>query len=327
MPRPPVRRTSRPGRDPRGGDKYSRGGSKSVIPEFSLVEPKDLPSALAALDELGSAARPLAGGTDLLLAMRDKGLPVETLVDISTLLELQGIEVLRNGSLSIGAAVTLRQIETSPIVKRGWPVLAEGVSSIGSMQVRNRGTLGGNLCNASPAADSAPPLLVLNASVEIVSTASSRLVPIDAFFIGLGKTAVGPGELLKCVIVPPMKPGMVAAFVAWGPRNAMDIDVANAAVSLVMADSLTCTEARVALGAVAAMPIRAPLAETFLQGRLGDERIHKAADEALGHACPIDDVRATSEFRCRLVPVLVRRAVKQAIARYQAANMARVQGD
>jgi carbon-monoxide dehydrogenase medium subunit len=304
-----------------------------VIPEFNLVEPKDLASALAALDELGPAARALAGGTDLLLAMRDKGLPVETLVDISALPELHGIEVLGDGSLSIGAGVTLRQVETSPIVKRGWPVLAEGVSGIGSMQVRNRGTLGGNLCNASPAADSAPPLLVLNASVEIVSAAGSRVVPIESFFLGVGKTVVGRGELLKRVIVPAMKPGMVAAFVAWGPRNAMDIDVASAAVSLVMGDGLTCTEARVALGAVAAMPIRAPLAETVLLGKLGDERIRKAADEALGNACPIDDVRSTSEFRCRLVPVLVRRAIRQAIARYQAAlgpagaTGATVQGD
>jgi len=302
-----------------------------VIPEFNLVEPKDLASALAALEELGPSARPLAGGTDILLAMRDKGLPVETLVDISTLPELQGIEVLADGSLSIGAGVTLRQVETSAVVKCGWPILAEGVSGIGSMQVRNRGTLGGNLCNASPASDSAPPLLVLNASMEMVSAAGSRTIPIDSFFLGVGKTALGHGELLKRVTVPPMKPGMVAAFVAWGPRNAMDIDVASAAVSLVLTDGLTdgltCTEARVALGAVAAMPIRAPLAETFLHGKLGEERIRKAADEALGNACPIDDVRSTSEFRCRLVPVLVRRAIKQAIARSQAADADKGQGD
>jgi CO/xanthine dehydrogenase FAD-binding subunit len=193
------------------------------------------------------------------------------------------------------------------------------------MQVRNRGTLGGNLCNASPAADSAPPLLVLDASVEIVSAGGSRRLPIESFFLGVGKTAVNPGELLKRVIVPPMRPGMCAAFVAWGPRNAMDIDVASVAVSLMLTDGLTCTEARVALGAVAAVPIRATLAETFLQGKLSNERIRKAADEALGSACPIDDVRSTSEFRCRLVPVLVRRAVRQAMTRYQAPSAAKGQ--
>ncbi len=294
-----------------------------MIPEFELVEPRDLSSALTALQELGPKARPMAGGTDLLLAMRDKGLPVETLVDISGLPELQGIEVLGDGSLSIGAGVTLRQVETSPIVRCGWPILAEGVGGIGSMQVRNRGTLGGNLCNASPAADSAPPLLVLNASAEIVSVAGNRVVPIEDFFLSPGKTVLERGELLKRVIVPPMKPGMCAAFVAWGPRNAMDIDVANAAVSLVLSDSVTCTEARVALGSVAATPIRAPLAESFLVGKLGDERIRKAAEEALGQACPLDDVRATSEFRCRLVPVLVRRATRQAMARYQAPDGAK----
>lgn len=298
-----------------------------MIPEFNLVEPKDLASALAALDELGPAARALAGGTDILLAMRDKGLPVEALVDISSLPELQGIEVLADGSLSIGAGVTLRQMETSSVVKRGWPILAEAVATIGSMQVRNRGTLGGNLCNASPAADSAPPLLVLNASLELVSAAGSRTIPIDSFFLGLGKTALGRGELLKRIIVPPMKPGTVAAFVAWGPRNAMDIDVASVAVSLKLTEGLVCTAARVALGAVAAMPIRAPAAEAVLQGKLGDERIRKAADEALGNACPIDDVRSTSEFRCRLVPVLARRAIRQAIARYQTTTGAAAQGD
>jgi CO/xanthine dehydrogenase FAD-binding subunit len=289
-----------------------------VIPEFELVEPRDILSALAALQELGPKARPMAGGTDILLAMRDKGLPVEVLVDIGALPELQGIEVLSDGSLSIGAGVTLRQVECSPIVRGGWPILAEGVSGIGSMQVRNRGTLGGNLCNASPAADSAPPLLVLDASVEIVSAGGSRVLPIDSFFLGVGRTALVQGELLKRVVVPPMRPGMCAAFVAWGPRNAMDIDVASVAVSLILTDSLTCSEARVALGAVAAMPIRASSAEICLQGKLGDARIRKAAQDALGNACPIDDVRSTSDFRCRLVPVLMRRAVRQAMARYQA---------
>jgi carbon-monoxide dehydrogenase medium subunit len=289
-----------------------------MIPEFEYNQPRDLAAALEALQELGARGRPLAGGTDLLLAMRDKGWRPEVLVDIGALPELQGIEVLPDGSLSIGACTVLHKIETSAVVKRGWPILAEAVATIGSMQVRNRGTLGGNLCNGSPAADSALPLLVLGASAEIVSAAGSRTIDMDGFFLGPGKTAVGAGELLKRAIVPAMKPGQVAGFVAWGPRQAMDIDVASAAVCLQMSDAQTCTAARVALGAVAAMPIRAPLAEQFLVGRLGDERIAKAADEALGHACPIDDVRSTSEFRCQLVPVLVKRAVKQAMARYHA---------
>ena len=303
-----------------------------MIPEFEYLEPRDLGAALAALQELGGRARPLAGGTDLLMAMRDKGLRPEVLVDISGLAELQGIEVLADGSLSIGAGTLLRKVETSAVVKRGWPILAEAVATIGSMQVRNRGTLGGNLCNGSPAADSAPALLVLGATAEIVSAdlaaaGGSRLVAMESFFLGPGKTAVGQGELLKRVIVPPMKAGQVAGFVAWGPRGAMDIDVASAAVWMQMSDAQTCTEARVALGAVAAMPIRAPLAETFLAGRLGDERIAKAADEALGHACPIDDVRSTSEFRCQLVPVLVKRAVKQAMSRYHAPDGAQTAPD
>ncbi|MDO9066558.1 MAG: FAD binding domain-containing protein, partial [Chloroflexota bacterium] len=132
-----------------------------MIPEFELVEPRDLPSALAALEELGPKARAMAGGTDVLLAMRDKGLKADCLVYIGLLPELRGIEETPDGGISIGAATPLHEVETSTIVHRLCPLLAEAVRQIGSVQVRNRGTLGGNVCNASPSADSAPVLLVL----------------------------------------------------------------------------------------------------------------------------------------------------------------------
>lgn len=287
-----------------------------MLPEFELVQPKDLNEALAALYELGDKARPLAGGTDLLVAMKQMGLDLKCLVDISRLPELRGIALTPDKGLSIGAMTPLHAVETSAIVKRVCPVLAEAVGQIGSLQIRNRGTIGGNVANASPAADSAPSLLVLAAQLELVSMEGTRVIPIEDFFAEPGRTAIKQGELLRRILIPAPAPGTQSVYLVFGARKAMDCTAAGVAVSLLLDGDHTCRQARVGLGAVGPIPMRARKAEEALVGELHEQRIEQAAEAALEQACPISDVRASSELRCHLVKVLTRRSVKQAISRH-----------
>ncbi len=264
------------------------------------------------LGEEGTNARILAGGTDVFVAMKEKGLRTECLVDIKRIPELRGIA--QNGKgLAIGAATSLHEIELSREVHQAFPVLSYAVGQIGSVQVRNRGTLGGNVANASPAADSTPALMVLDAQFELVSNQGERCVPADAFFVGPGKSILGTGEILRRILIPPMKTGQHAVYVKFGPRKAMDIAVVGVAVSLVI-DKNQCTDARVALASVAPVPLRARKTQAALIGDLTETRIKEAAAIAGEEAKPIDDVRGSAAYRKNLVQVLVKQAVQQILA-------------
>lgn len=292
---------------------------QKYLPFREYFVPKTQEEALRLLREQGPTGRLLAGGTDLLVAMREKGLGAECLINIKRIADLRGIGLLPDGGLRIGATTTLYEVETSAAVRRASSVLSEAAGTIGSVQIRNLGTIGGNVANASPAADTAPALLVLDAEMEILSASGTRIVAAERFFTGPGKTVMEQGEILAGIRIPPSAPGTRAAYLKFAPRQAMDIAVVGVAVALELDDDGSCRDARVALGAVAPTTMRARRAEAALIGAIDERSVEKAAEEASAEAKPISDLRASGSYRRHLVGVLLKRAVKLALSREHAA--------
>lgn len=253
-----------------------------------------------------------AGGTDLLVALKERRLSHPALVDIKSVPELGGIQP-GNGGLRIGAAVSTRAVARATLVREHFPILSQALRILGSMQIGNRATIGGNLCNASPAADSAPPLLTLDASVQLIGTQRPRSVPLESFFLAPKKTVIDR-ELLAAVHIPfPSVQGR-GIFYKLGPRGAPeDICIVSVAVFGVP-DSAgkSWQEVRIALGAVAPTPIRARMAEEAIRGQpMEGEAIADAARLAgEKDAQPISDIRASAEYRRAMVRVLVGRALR-----------------
>lgn len=287
---------------------------RTRLPPFRLHQPATLDEALSLLHRL-QGAKVLAGGTDLLVAMKLKGLRVDNLVSLRRLGDALRYVRHEEGLIRIGAATTIRRLSEDPMLLERAPVLAEAASKVGSHQVRNMGTLGGNLCNASPAADTAPPLLVLDAEVAAASLGRKRSIPLIDFFVGPGETALGPDELLVEVRFRPPTVPHGAAFFKLGRKFSEDISVVNAA-ALVALDGGICVEARVALGAVAPTPLRPSEAEALLEGRRVTEGAIEAAAEAAAEvARPIGDVRASAAYRREMVKTAVSRALVDACRR------------
>ena len=282
------------------------------LPSFDYYRPTTLDETLTAMERLDGNFSVLAGGTDLLVGMKEVRGRHPALLDIKAVPELGGIRA-DNGTLSLGATATTRAIAASPLVRERLPVLSQALKLLGSMQIGNRATIGGNLSNASPAADSAPPLLALGASVKLVGKAKERWVPLDEFFIGPKKTVID-GELLAEVRVPAFSGGR-GIFHKLGPRNAPeDICIVSAAVYGVPDGAAgSWKEMRIALGAVAPTPIRARHAEERLKGQpLERQLIEEAARIAAEKdAQPISDIRGSADYRHAMVHVLVKRALEQ----------------
>ena len=291
-----------------------------MLPEFELIQPENLNEATRLLLELGEKGCPLAGGTDVFVSMKEKGFQPEVLVDLKGIGELMGIAPAGDHGVSIGATTTLHEVETNKLVKEICPVLAEIVGQVGSIQVRNRGTIGGNVGNGSPAADLARALLILDADMEVESATGRRAVPIESFFIGPGETAIRRGEILRRILVSALKPGTRTASIKYGPRRAMDCAVASVAVALTFDPSGVCQAARIALGSVAPTPIRARQAEALLVGhKITEGHLEKVAKAAQSEARPITDVRASAGYRIQLVQVLVKRAIRKAVEQHRGA--------
>ena len=283
------------------------------LKKFVYIRPESVTEACAVLQEAGSTARVLAGGTDVLVAMKEKGLSLASLVDIKGLTELMGIKEV-NGGLKIGALTTLHEVEISPLVMRKFPAVAVAAGSIGSLQVRNRGTLGGNLCNAAPSADSAPVLIAYGALANICGSQGERQIPLQEFFQGPGKTSLASGELLASIVLPAYAPRTGGAYLKYGPREAMDIAIVGVGVTLGLDETGTCREAKIVLGSVAPTPMRAIEAEKTLIGQKIDvDIIAKAAAIAGSEAKPISDQRSSAEYRKELVIVLTRRAIEASL--------------
>ena len=264
---------------------------------------------LAAAQERGERARAIAGGTDIIIELERQVRQVDLLVDLTRIPGLDQITVAADGTLHIGPLVTHNQLLASQAVVDGAFPLAQAAWSVGAPQIRNRGTLAGNLITASPANDTITPLRVLDARVKLASAAGERIVPLADFYHGVRRTAMRPDELLVGVIVPPLPAGARGTFLKLGLRRAQAISVINVAVVLNW-DRDAVNEARIAAGSVAPTIVRAPEAEVFLVGKtLSEEVVDQAAVLASRAARPIDDLRSPAGYRADMVRVLTRRAL------------------
>ncbi|MBI3328234.1 MAG: xanthine dehydrogenase family protein subunit M [Nitrospinae bacterium] len=287
------------------------------VKDFEYLEPVSLQQALEWLNTHRGRARVLAGGTDLYLRLRKRVFVPDYVIDLKRVRGLDYIASGGQGGLRIGPTALQGDVYSSPLVQEGFPALAEAARLVGSVQTRNRATVVGNLCNASPAADTAPALMGYGAQVKIASLQGERTVPLEEFFVGPAKTALQDNELVAEVLLPAPLPRTGGSFVRR-TRTAMDIAVVCGAAVLSLANG-RCREVRIALGAVAPTPIRAPRAEGALRGQALTERlIEEASRIAAEEARPIDDVRSTAEYRREMVHVLTRRGLTQALARARA---------
>jgi CO/xanthine dehydrogenase FAD-binding subunit len=281
---------------------------------FGYVLAKDVGHAVALLGEHGAKAKILAGGTDLLVELKHAVHNPEILVDISRLRELKVIAVADDG-LHIGALATHADIMSSPIIRAMFPALVAAAHSIGAMQTRNLGTLGGNLVTCVPSVDSGPVLIALEASVIVAGAAGQRRMPLADLFVGPRKTSLKPGELLIDIVIPKENLGKPVAFEKFGLRKGQALALVNVGASF-WAERDKFVAPRIALGAVAPTVIRAPKAEAYLDGRnISAEAMAEAGRIAATEAKPISDFRASADYRRDLVAVLVKRALANAQVR------------
>jgi carbon-monoxide dehydrogenase medium subunit len=268
--------------------------------------------AFSLLDTYQQRARVLAGGTDLYLRMERRVLSPEYVIDLKKISDLNYIRYDEKNGLKIGSMTLHRDIVESSIIQEKFPILASASLVVGSNQTRNRATLGGNLCNASPAADTASALLVLGATVKVASSKGERILPLEKFFKGPGSTVLAPNEILTEIDVKPLPPRSGSSFKRH-TRSAMDIAVVNVAVTLALDDKKVCRDIKIGLCAVTPIPLRAYSAEAILKDQsLQDELIRKAGQMAADESKPISDVRSSAEYRRELVRVLTERAIREA---------------
>jgi carbon-monoxide dehydrogenase medium subunit len=273
---------------------------------FAYYRPKSVQEACRILAQEPEAYL-LAGGTDLLVHIKRRQKKPTAVVNLKAIPGLSEIRV-EDSQIRIGALATQAKVVVHPVLRAEYPVLPYTVYFMGSPAIRNLATIGGNLCNASPAADLPPVFLVLDAEVTIAGAQRTRRLPLHDFFLGPGETALMPGEILTEVSFP-RRPGWLIRYERLDVRQAMDIAIAAAGLAVRM-NGGRCVEARVALGAVAPTPIRVPEAEAALAGQaLKDETIGSVAGMARDAAQPISDIRASAEYRRHMVEMLVRRGL------------------
>lgn len=288
---------------------------------IGYLAPRTLDEAVGAFAAAGGAARILAGGTDLLVQMRSGAVRPGLIIDIKRIPELTAIEETADGGFRIGAAISGAALAEHPRFGRVWPGVLEAVNLIGSTQVQGRASPGGNLCNASPAADSVPALVAAGATVTVQGPKGRRRMPVEAVPAGPGRTSLESGEIVVSFTLPPRPPRSGDAYLRMIPRTEMDIAVVGCGVSLTLAEDGTVAAARVALGAVAPTVLLVEEAAKALTG----SRLEPAALEAAAAACraacrPIDDKRGTIAYRTKVAGVLLKRAA--AIAADRAAGRA-----
>jgi carbon-monoxide dehydrogenase medium subunit len=275
---------------------------------FEYVQPRTIDAALATLVAAGRDARVLAGGTDVVVRLRARHLRPRIVVDIKRAEGLDATIMAVDGVLRIGARCTLATILADSRVAALFPALVEAARIVGSVQIRHRATLAGNICNASPAADTAPPLLIYGAVVNVISAAGSRAIPLSGFFTGPGKTVLALDELVASIDLPLPSAPVGAAFTRLTRRRGVDL-----ATLTVCAATFASGIVRVALGAVAPTPLLVTMDDV---SALRDEaRRDEAISRIAAQASPISDVRASAAYRLGMLPVYIRRAVELALRR------------
>lgn len=288
---------------------------------LEMYQPTSLEEATRLAKEKGPGGRFLAGGTDLVIAIKEKGWVPEYIVDLKKLPGLSGVRENADGSITLGALTTMREIETSAVINRKYPFLAQSAAEVGSIQIRNRATIGGNMANATPSADLAPSLIALDATAKIFAPMGARTVPLEVFFRGPGQTVMRAEEILTEITIPnPLSEGegtvrrLVGEYIKFSPRDMMDLAYVGVAVAYRLTEKETRGEAvRLVLGAVAPTPIRARAAEAILEGQiLTEELAAKAGEEAAKEAKPISDVRSSADYRRAMVSTMTKRAILNA---------------
>lgn len=281
---------------------------------FNYLAPASVAEAVSLLGSHNGKARVIAGGTDLLVQIKSKEIKTEYVVDISCIPGLQYINYDQKQGLRIGALTTTKAIEKSAELGRIYPVISQAAGLLGSMAIRNVATIGGNLCNAAPSADTAPALIGLAAGAKITGPGGERLVPLEEFFTGPGETVLKTGELLLEIQVPVPPPETRGVYLKHS-RSAIDLATVGVAVIMTLESGRVCRDVKIVLGAVAPTPIRAQKAEEILRGHRVDQTLsEQAARAAAGEAQPITDVRASAEYRKEMIRVLTRQAIEQVIA-------------
>ena len=307
--------------------------------KFDYLRPQTLEEALALLNQYGKKAKLIAGGTDVIVLIKQKAMMPEVLISLRG---IPGLDQIRyDGALKIGAMVTHRGIEKSEVIRKEFSALTDAADVLGSIQIRNVATIGGNICTAAPSADTATPLLVLGTQVKIKSLSEEKMVPIEGFFTGPGETILKKGEMVTELVVPKPLPNTGSAYWKLQRRLALDLPILGVSVLLSLdkgtvscsdmlcttspissilhtmeKDELTCKEIRIALGVAAPTPIRALKAENLMRGKkISDELLEEVANTASAEAQPRDSIRGEAWYRKDLVRVLVKRMAMKSIER------------
>jgi carbon-monoxide dehydrogenase medium subunit len=280
---------------------------------LEIYQPTSIQEACQIIKKNGPGGHFLAGGTDLVIAIKEKGWVPRYIVDLKRIPSMSGIRENADGSLSIGALTTMREVEISPLIQKSYPFLAQSAAEVGSIQIQNRATIGGNMANATPSADTAPALLALDTDVRISGESNERTVRLEEFFVGPGKTILKPDEILTELIIPAHPTSLRGEYIKFSPREMMDLAYVGVAVALVLDKNRRVEHARIVLGAVAPTPLRARNAEAVLAGQvLTEELAAQAGETAAKESKPISDVRSSAEYRREMVRVNTTRALLNA---------------
>ncbi len=283
-----------------------------IVPEFEYLLPQSLQEACALLARYGSRAKVLAGGSDVLVKMKDGLIGPSYLVSLKKLDSLKAIRYEKGTGVIIGARATHNEIMNNSVLQEKYRSVCEAAHSMAAEQIRNIGTIGGNLVNAVPSADLPPILIALDAQARIAGPSGGRTIALEEFFLGPGKTVLENGEILTEVIIPD-QPTTGSTYIKFGLRRAGALAVAGVASSVTVRDGI-CQDVRIVLGAVAPTPIRARQAESVLRSKkISWDLVHEAGKVAAAESKPINDIRGSIEYRRNLVDVLTRRSLKAAI--------------
>ncbi len=282
------------------------------MPKFEYYSPTTVAEALSLLEGKGAAAHVIAGGTDIIVKMTHGRMNADALIALERIDGLNAIRFDASKGLTIGATARLAEVASHPDIRSHYPSVVEAVLCMATVEVRNMGTVAGNLCNAAPSADTAPPLITLGADVTLVGPKGERKLSLDQFFKGPSLTVMEQGEIMTAINVPPPGPNSGSSYKRISARCGVDIAAVGVGTTAVF-DGEACSEVRIVLGAVAPIPLRATQTEDLLRGqKWTEELISKAGDQAMNEAKPISDVRATQEYRKAMVAVLTRRTLEEA---------------
>jgi len=290
--------------------------------EFQFHTPERLEDALSLLDQYGDDARIFAGGTALLLFMKQRFSQPDHLVSLQKIPAFDGIEVT-NGEIRIGAMCTHRTVETSPILQETVSLLGETYRHVATPRIRNMATVGGGLVHGDPNLDPPPSLIVLGAKAVLASSSGERTVPVEEFFLDYYETAIQPGEIVTQVIVPSVPPNTGTVYIKFLPRTADDYATVSVAALLTLSeDGSTCNDVKIGLGSLGTIPIRGRQAEDVLRSKsISPELIRQAAEAAEDEVDPMDDFRGSARYKREMAKVFTRRALEQALAKAQGVSL------